>query len=180
MPARATLTMLIVLGTIGFVIGTTLERRSGENMHESAAQLRSEGRTTAEQRAGGGETSAEHAGEGGAVATPAATTQATHAELRPLGVNVEAVPFVILAAAGSLGLALAAWRRPDAILLLVTIAAAMLVFAVLDAREVVHQADESRTGLATLAGAIAALHLAAALVAARATRRGGLSRQPAR
>ena len=42
------------------------------------------------------------------------------------------------------------------------VAAAMLVFAALDVREVFHQVDESRTGLAVLAGVVAALHLGAA------------------
>ncbi len=42
----------------------------------------------------------------------------------------------------------------------------MLVFGVLDVREVFHQHDESNTGLAVLAGVIAGLHFAAAGVAA--------------
>jgi hypothetical protein len=41
----------------------------------------------------------------------------------------------------------------------------MVVFAVLDLREVVHQLDEDNGGLAVLAGVVAALHLAAAAVA---------------
>jgi hypothetical protein len=44
----------------------------------------------------------------------------------------------------------------------VVIAVAMLVFAVLDLREVFHQADEANAGLAALAAAVAALHLGAA------------------
>jgi nitrate reductase gamma subunit len=84
---------------------------------------------------------------------------------------VEAVPFVILAALGSLALGLAAWFRPRWALLLVGVGAAMLLFAVLDVREVFHQSDESKTGLAVLAGAIAALHAAAAAVAVLMARR---------
>jgi hypothetical protein len=37
-------------------------------------------------------------------------------------------------------------------------------------REVFHQVDENRTGLAMLAGAVAALHAGAAAVAGRMTR----------
>ncbi len=45
-----------------------------------------------------------------------------------------------------------------------------LAFAVLDSRELLHQLDESRAGLAALAGLIALLHLGAAVVAAREAR----------
>jgi hypothetical protein len=41
----------------------------------------------------------------------------------------------------------------------------MVVFAALDVRELVHQLDESDCGLAALAGAVALLHLAAAVAA---------------
>jgi hypothetical protein len=84
---------------------------------------------------------------------------------------VEAVPFVILAALGSLALGLAAWQRPRTALLLVGVGAAMLLFGVLDVREVFHQSDESKTGLAVLAAAIAAMHVAAAAVAGLMARR---------
>ena len=78
---------------------------------------------------------------------------------------IEAAPFVALAAAASLLLALGAWLRPRWLLLLVTIAGAMLVFAALDVREVFHQSDESRTGLAVLAGFVGLFHLGAGVVA---------------
>jgi hypothetical protein len=105
----------------------------------------------------GGESAAEHAAEGAGAET--------HAELMPLGVDIEAVPFVVLAVLASFGLAAAAWSRPRSVLLLVAVAGAMLAFAALDVREVFHQNDEAQTGLAVFAGAVAALHLAAALVA---------------
>src|SRR5947209_3321346 len=44
MSLRAVLLALIVLATAGFVVGTTIERNSGESPHESAATLRAEGR----------------------------------------------------------------------------------------------------------------------------------------
>jgi hypothetical protein len=50
--------------------------------------------------------------------------------------------------------------------LLALTAAAVLGFAVLDAREVAHQIDINKNGLAVLAGLVAVLHLAAAAVAA--------------
>ena len=75
------------------------------------------------------------------------------------------MPFVILAALVSLGLAAAAWSRPRSLLLLLILAGTMLAFAALDVREVFHQNDENQTGLAVLAGVVAVLHFAAGIVA---------------
>src|SRR5438128_170432 len=46
MSSRQTLLGLIALATIGFLVGTTIERNSGESRHESAATLRAEGKAT--------------------------------------------------------------------------------------------------------------------------------------
>jgi hypothetical protein len=175
-----------------------VEPKSGESHHELAATLRAEGNTTETHTARGGENKATHARQasakkagraessGESATTKAAESQTStgrvtltdetthkHAELKPLGINVEAVPFVVLAALASIALALAAWVRPRVVLLLLAIGGAMAVFGVLDVREVFHQSDESRTGLAVLAAVIAALHASAAIVAgtmARAAR----------
>jgi hypothetical protein len=144
---RAWLAGLIVLATVGFVIGTSIERH--DSHHESAAHVHSES---------GGEDAEAHAAE-------MAGATKVHGELRPLGVDIEAVAFVVLAALISLALAALGWVRPRWLLGLVAIAAAMAVFGALDVREAFHQSDESRTGLAVLAGVIAALHLAATVVA---------------
>jgi hypothetical protein len=48
---------------------------------------------------------------------------------------------------------------------------AMAAFAVLDLREVIHQIDESNTGLAFVAGAVAIIHVAAAVTAVVLRRR---------
>ena len=128
MRLRAVLVGLIVVATAGFIVGTSIERRNAH--HESAAQLKSEAKAmTAE---GGGESAAAHAAAGGgaAVAVEART------ELRPLGINVEAVPFVILAAISSLALAALAWVRPRWVGLLAILVLAMIVFGALDVREI--------------------------------------------
>jgi hypothetical protein len=52
-----------------------------------------------------------------------------------------------------------------------TTAVAMLAFAALDVREVVHQLDINKDGLAALAAIIGLLHAAAAVVAATMTSR---------
>jgi hypothetical protein len=167
MSLRALLAALIALATVSFVVGTAIERNSsGESgHHEGTTTTRSEaGTSSGENHAEtSGEAPAAHADEG------AGTIEAngeSHAELRPLGIDVEAWPFVALAALASLVLALGAWLRPDSVPLLAFVAVAMLAFAVLDVREVIHQSDINKTGLAVLAAFIAALHIAAVLVAA--------------
>ncbi len=181
---RAWLVGLIALATIGFVIGTSIERYN--STHESAAQLRAEGAASQAAKPSG-ERAATHAVERGGEenpSTPATTTDrgesaASHAaenaaasktgvlkELRPLGINIEAVPFVVLAALASLALAALGWARPRWLLGLAAIAGAMVIFGALDVREAFHQSDENHTGLVILAAVIAAVHFAAAGIAA--------------
>jgi hypothetical protein len=134
MSLRAAIVGLIVLAAVGFVVGTTIERNSKESGAETPAAARSEG--SSESHAEGAEREAERAGEGAR-----SGGEPTHGELQPFGVNIEAVPFIVLAALGSLGLAAAVWTRPRSLLVLGVVAAAMLLFAVLDVREVFHQVD---------------------------------------
>jgi hypothetical protein len=68
-------------------------------------------------------------------------------------------------------LALAISLRPGWLPLLLLIVVAMAFFAVLDVREVFHQLDEDKTGLAMLAALVAALQLAAAGLAGARTQR---------
>jgi Flp pilus assembly protein TadB len=155
---RVALVLLIVASSAAFVVATTIERHSGEAHHAGTGTISADSGTSSTE--GGGEsseaTTTEHSAE--------TTAAETHAELRPLGVNIEAVPFVALVTLFTLLLAVGAWLRPRRLALLVVIGVTMLAFAVLDIREVFHQHDEGRTGLAVLAGAIALLHLGAAAV----------------
>jgi hypothetical protein len=181
---RAWLVGVIVLATIGFVIGTSIERHN--STHESAAQLRAEGAANQAAKPGG-ESAETHAAEGGGEESPSkpATTKESgeraashaaenatasktevHKELRPLGIDIEAVPFVVLVALASLALAALGWARPRWLLGLAAIAGAMVIFGALDVREAFHQSDENQTGLVILAAVIAALHFAAAGIAA--------------
>ncbi|MGI8728897.1 MAG: hypothetical protein ACR2LK_02715 [Solirubrobacteraceae bacterium] len=89
---------------------------------------------------------------------------------RPLGIDIEAWPFVALATLVSLSLAFGAWLRPQFAALLTLTAVIMLAFTALDVREVVHQVDVNEDGLAALAAGIALLHGGAAAVAAAMTR----------
>jgi hypothetical protein len=86
-----------------------------------------------------------------AAETPRSIKPEAHKELRPPGVNIAAVPFIVLG-----------YTRPRWLLGLVAIAGAMVAFGTLDVREAFHQ---SRTGLLILAAVIAALHFAAAGIA---------------
>jgi hypothetical protein len=140
---RSLLVLLVAAAAVAFVVGTAIERNSGETRSAPAAE----------------------AGEGHDEPSEGHAEVAAKSELRPFGIDVEAAPFVALAAAASLALALTAWLRPSSAPLLQLVAAALLAFAVLDVREVAHQVDEHRGGLAALAAAVALAHGAAAAVA---------------
>jgi hypothetical protein len=182
---RSLVVALIVVATGAFIVGTAIERNTGEKHHGEQSSVASPARDGGERGAhkeSGGEGHAGHAGEAGteggahhAEGGGEAAGKESHEELKPLGIDIEAAPFVALAAAASLALALAAWLRPRSVLLLVAIAAAMLVFGALDVREVFHQSDESRTSLAVLAGLVAVLHVGAAAVAGVMGRQAGRS-----
>jgi hypothetical protein len=157
MALRGVLVALIVAATATFVAGVALERGRESGHHERSASEASSELGEAHSDSGEAQSHEGDVAERGS-AEP-------REELRPLGVDVEAWPFVAVAAVASLAIAAAAFARPRSVALLVLVAAAMLAFAALDVREVVHQLDEDAGGLALLAGTVAALHLAAALVA---------------
>jgi hypothetical protein len=174
---RALLVGLIVAATAAFIVGTTIERNSGDKHTEKSSAAKAVAQTGegGSHKEGGAQSPDAHSESGGETgqahkegnsesAGGGSAHRETHQELKPLGVDIEAAPFVALAAVASLVLALGAWLRPRWLLLLLVIAAAMLVFAALDVREVFHQSDESRTGLAILAAFVALLHLGAAAV----------------
>jgi hypothetical protein len=156
-PPKEIVAGLIVVATVALVIGTAIERNS-EEMHQDEAGALVEPAGEVGEAHVEGEAGVEDERSGG------------EGEFRPFGLDIEAAPFVALAAIVSLGLAGAVWRRPDDIALLVVVAATMAAVAVLDVREVFHQGDEGNAGLAVLAGAVAVLHLAAAGFAVRMSR----------
>lgn len=97
---------------------------------------------------------------------PAHSTEASSETL--LGLNPEAPALVALAAIMSVVFAVLILTVPFRGVGVV-IAAAMLVFTALDIREVVHQLNESRTGLALWAALVAGLHLTTAVAALATT-----------
>ena len=174
MRLRVVLIALLVAATAAFVVGVSIERAQGEAHAESAA--------TVEGEAGeAGEAGHEEGAEGGEAATPA-ESGGSHGDEEGaetfLGIDYEAVPFIVLAAAFSLVLAAAVWLRPASVPLLAFVVVAMVAFAVLDVREVVHQLDEDNGGLALLAGVVAAVHLGVAAVALALAREAAASSRP--
>ena len=142
---RWILVALLVASTALFAVGAIAERSTADThtvrTHERSESIEAAHSETGETRAESGET--------------------------VIGVDVESTPLVVLAVVAGLGLAgLTATRSGQRAGVLWAIALIALAWAALDVREVLHQADESRTGLALVAAAVAILHLATAAVAA--------------
>lgn len=152
---RSMLAAIIVLATVLFVVGVSIERSEGHDEEPSAAHVEA------------GEGEASEAGEG------ASHEEGEDEEI--LGVELESTPFIVLAALVSLTLALGAWLRPDSAGLLGLVALAMLAFAVFDIAEIGHQIEESEAGLVVIAALVAGLHLSASAVAFAMRRRLGQS-----
>lgn len=150
----AALVLLLVGSGLLFAVGSTIERHQHHNEPAAAGES-------------GGETSS---GE-----------SSTHVEKRKgeagatiLGLNTESVALSVLAVAASLLLAFGVWLGRWPRLVLLCVAGLGLVFAAGDARELVHQLDESNTGLAVIAVVLIGLHLAVTVLAAALyPRRGG-------
>jgi hypothetical protein len=155
---RRTLVVLLVASTALFAVGAIAERSDAAHKEAPSAHAREAGESS-EVHAGNGEAVEVHAGNGEAVG----------------GVDVESTPLVVLAVAAGLALAgLAATRFGRLAGVLVAIALIALAWAALDVREVVHQLDESRTGIALVAAVVAILHVASAAVAGRLAARARL------
>jgi hypothetical protein len=157
---------LLVAATILFVVGTTIERSQANTATHQEAN-------TVEQPAG---EAAEHreaeATEGQANATTEGTEQhrsAGESGEELLGINPESAGLTAVVAVLSLLLAALLVVRPGKGLL-VTVVVVGPAFAALDAREVLHQANESNAGLLVMALITGLLHLSVAVVAAAGLR----------
>jgi hypothetical protein len=149
---RWALVALLVLSTALFAVGAIAERSDSDQHTEPAsAQV---GETGEEPGGASGHEDGEEAG--------------ADEDEALLGVDLESTPLIVLAVIGGFALAALAasplGRLPGFLLAVVAVAA---LWAALDIREVVHQLDESHTGIAAIAVAVAALHLAAAAVSGR-------------
>jgi hypothetical protein len=172
---RKVLVSLIVLSTVAFAVGAIAEHSSGEPTAEGSG-------TEAPAHGSSGEAvegSAESGEVGGEVAPVSEGSEEPNDEETLFGTDPESTPLVVLAIVASLLLAAGCWFRPEWRWLLVVTAFAMAAFAVLDLREVIHQLDESDAGLASVAGAVATLHVAAAVTAVILARRSREREAPA-
>jgi len=161
--ARLITAGLLVASAAAFAAGTTIERHTAST--ESQAAHQDQGHHSEAGGAGGDSAS----GEGAASGESSTVHAAEHSSETVLGVNPEATGLVVIAVAVSLVLAalILTVRSP---LLAAGVALVMLVFTVLDIRELAHQLNESHPGLAALAATVAVLHLAAGAAALLVTR----------
>jgi hypothetical protein len=165
--ARTALVALLVLATALFAVGAIAER-SQSDTHPEPASTHSEA----------GERPRAHITTAAAEGAQGENAEPTHADEGEtlLGVDLESIPLLVLAVLAVLaGLGLAALcaggpgERAGPLL---AVALIVLAWAALDVREFDHQLDESNTGIALIAIAVAILHGAAAVIAARLAARG--------
>jgi hypothetical protein len=166
---------LIVLSTVAFAVGAIVEHSSGEPPAEGSGS-----ESPAHQEGGEAVEGSGDVGQGGGEVAPISEgSQEPNGEETLFGTDPESTPLVVLAIVASLLLAAGCWFRAEWRWLLIVTAFAMIAFAVLDLREVIHQLDESNDGLASLAGAVAALHVAAGVTAVILARRPRERKAPA-
>ncbi len=170
-PLRRTLVALLVASTALFAVGVIAEHSTDTHTEPAAAHAAETGGESGESAGAHGEGGASEAtasGEAGHAET-SGESGAAHAEgERLLGVDVESTPLVVLAVLAGLALAALAASRIGLLRgFLFTVVVIALAWAALDIREVVHQLDESRTGIAVVAIAVAALHLTVAVISGR-------------
>jgi hypothetical protein len=154
---RWALVALLVASTALLAVGASLERSEGDTHVEPAS---------AEAAETGAEPEGAHSESGEGHTEPAGEAEAENE--RVLGVDLESTPSIVIAVVAGLALAgLTTSRLGRLPGFLLAVAAIALAWAALDVREVVHQLDESHTGIALVAIGVAALHLAAAAVSGR-------------
>jgi Flp pilus assembly protein TadB len=160
---RFSLAALLAVATLLFAIGVIAERSSADEQVEPTASAES------------GEAAHAAEGEGAHAAEEAPSTEGGASESSGeelAGIDFESTPLIVLAVLAGLALtavAATALGRRRAFLLAVVVIA--LAWAVLDVRELFHQLDESRAGIAAVAVAVAVLHFLAAAVAGRGASR---------
>jgi hypothetical protein len=157
------LAVLIIVGAALFVIGVVAERQSGHHDEPAAT-------ATAESAGESGDEAAEHSGAGSEASPGTAAEQGESSEERVLGVDLESPGLVAAVVLASVGLAVWVWRRQNTVALVV-VAVFAGVFAVFDIAEVAHQVNESRPGIAVLAGVLAVIHIVVAAISVLALAR---------
>ena len=171
------LAILLAVGAALFAIGVSVERNNGDH-HSEATATSAVTATTVHNEASesGGEGGTETGSEGGTVASSESTvngegtsTEASeHSESseKVLGINTESTGLVVVAVALSGALAILVLVRPRRRVFL-AVASFAVLFAAFDILELIHQINNSRAGIATIAAAVLLIHAAAALLSAQ-------------
>jgi Flp pilus assembly protein TadB len=152
---RILVALLLSAAAVVFAIGVALERSQPDHHDEP---------TTQGERLNATEGSEEREAAERRERTQTAESSESNTE-ELFGVNTESTALVVAAVAVSLLLAAAVLAVRSAVIVPLIVVVA-LGAAVFDVREVVHQIDESRSGVATLAALTAALHFLTVLLAA--------------
>jgi hypothetical protein len=179
---RALLALLLVATAVLFTIGTSIERSQRSSHKEKATSVESAGQSTGSAGEAG---SGESGGETQNSTETAPKTEATAAKTevksetgqKLFGIDTESVGAMIAAIAVSLGLAAAVWFRRERWWLWLTVAFG-IAFAIGDVRELIHQINESRTGVAVIAAILIAAHLRIAGLAGHLASRTDPARHP--
>lgn len=169
--------LLLVTSAALFAVGTAIEhsQRAGHHAeHPAAVSAATKSGETSTEKKAKGESSDVSSGEkkpAKAVAPNAGNAETggeTHSE-KIARIDPESWPLVAVAIAVTLLMAAGVYRRRGR--WLAAAAGFGIVFAAADVRELVHQINESRRIVATIAGILIGLHLLAALAAGAAFRR---------
>jgi cation transport ATPase len=169
---RWALVALLATSTILFANGVIAERSDSDTHTDTESAAHAEETSEESGEAEGAHDEAEESAEGTSEDVEGSESGSESEEdERLLGIDLESTPLVVLAVLAGLGLAgLAATRFGQLRWFLLAVVVIALVWAILDIREVAHQLDESNTGIALVAIAVAVLHLATAAVSARLAR----------
>jgi hypothetical protein len=188
---RLALIGLLLVSTATFLAGVLAERAANDTDDESAAVVRS-GEPTSDRDAEQDHAThneATEAGEAGHTGDNEEAGEEQHANTSPhsegheeatlLGIDPESTPLIVIAVLAGLALAaLAATRVGTNRAFLLLVVAATVLWAALDIRELIHQIDESRAGIAVIAATVAVLHLATAAIATLLARTRGAASRP--
>lgn len=160
-PLRVGLAVLLVGSAVLFFVGSTIER---DQPHEQTTPAQTSPEQSGEGVDAPGETHSEQGEE-----SKAHSEEAGHEEagVEILGIDTESLALSIVAVVLSVLLAGLVLLRRWSTLVLVAVLVFALVFAAGDIRELVHQRDESNGGIAAIAAALIALHLALSVIAGR-------------
>jgi hypothetical protein len=160
---RVVVAALLAASAVVFAIGVSVER-SQSTHHDETAPSAGAGATPQGAEGSAAREAAEKKPRVATDQAASATETGGESTEKVFGINTESVGLVVAVVIASLLLAAIALavRSPLVLGIIIVVALAAAVF---DAREIAHQLDESRNGVATLAALTMTLHLLAALVA---------------